>query len=118
MGTHLTTSDKVTYCSKCEIGYEGRLTECPTCANKAYLRVFDKSFDSIVLTEDNRYFLEKNCKTTFPPDVMCVVPSFVINNANIEEAILDSEKSNQRLIDAKKRLERKKEKEKKKKPAS
>jgi len=109
----------ISVCTKCSKNFEGRLKECPICRNKAYLRFMPKSPNAIVLTDDNRERLERHCKTTFPDDVIAVVPSLFTSSIGAKE-LEEQEKTRQKLRHqaeerAKRKAEKHREEEKKKK---
>jgi mannitol-specific phosphotransferase system IIBC component len=78
-----------------------------------------KSPNSIVITDDNRERLERHCKTTFPNDVIAVVPSVLTSCIGVKE-LEEQDKKRQKLRQqaedrAKRKAEKQREEEKKKK---
>jgi hypothetical protein len=92
-------------CTKCDINIEGKVTSCPKCGNKAYIKHIPISKNGIVVTAENKEALERHCKTKIPDDVVCVIPSILCFKVGAKE---EMELAEERRKNTLKKTERKK----------
>ncbi len=97
-----TQGNYATLCRKCNKVFDEKLSLCPKCGNKAYLKVYELNNGYWALTDENREELEKHCKCIFPEDVIAVKPSAICSsigaNEVIEEVRIRQEKRRQKEL--------------------